>query len=125
MLKRKVEKVLLDWMESKDALLITGARQVGKSYLVREFLKDKFDHFVEINLYDHKEWIPVLEQAKNADDLLFRLTAFSEEDLSEGSTLVFFDEIQYAKHCDLVTMAKFLVEKGKYRFIFSGCMIYF
>lgn len=123
MLKRKAEKVLLDWMESKDALLITGARQVGKSYLVREFLKDRFDHFLEINLYDHKEWIPVLEQAKNADDLLFLLTAFSEEDLSEGSTLVFFDEIQYAKHCDLVTMAKFLVEKGKYRFIFSGSML--
>jgi predicted AAA+ superfamily ATPase len=86
-------------------------------------LKDKFDHFVEINLYDHKEWIPVLEQAKNADDLLFRITAFSKESLEEGSTLVFFDEIQYAKHCDLVTMAKFLVEKGKYRFIFSGSML--
>ena len=123
MLKRKAENVLLDWLESKDALLITGARQVGKSYLVRNFLKDKFDHFVEINLYDHKDWIPVLEQAKNAEDLLFRITAFSSEDLSEGSTLIFFDEIQYAKHCDLVTMAKFLVENGKYRFIFSGSML--
>lgn len=53
MLRRKAEKVLLNWLEGKDALLITGARQIGKSYLVREFLKDKFDHFVEINLYDH------------------------------------------------------------------------
>lgn len=123
MLKRKAEKVLLDWMNGRDTLLITGARQVGKSYLVREFLKDKFDHFVEINLYEHKEWIPVLEQAKNAEDLLFRITAFSKESLEEGNTLVFFDEIQYAKHCDLVTMAKFLVEKGKYRFIFSGSML--
>jgi len=123
MLKRKAEKLLLEWLESKDALLITGARQVGKSYLVRNFLKDKFDHFIEINLYEHKEWIPVLEQAKNADDLLFRITAFAEEDLEEGTTLVFFDEIQYAKHCDLVTMAKFLVEKGKYRFVFSGSML--
>ena len=55
MLKRKAEKVLLDWLDSNDALLITGARQVGKSYLVREFLKDKFDHFVEINLYERKD----------------------------------------------------------------------
>jgi len=123
MLKRKAENILLDWIESKDALLITGARQVGKSYLVRNFLKDKFDHFVEINLYDHKEWIPVLEHAGNAEDLLFRISAFSSEDLSEGSTLIFIDEIQYAKKCDLVTMAKFLVEKGKYRFIFSGSML--
>lgn len=123
MLKRKAEKALLDWLENKDALLIIGARQVGKSYLVRNFLKDKFDHFLEINLYEHKEWIPALEQAKSADDLLFLITAFSNEDLSEGSTLIFFDEIQYAKNCDLMTMAKFLVENGKYRFIFSGSML--
>lgn len=123
MLKRKAEKTLLDWLESNDALLITGARQVGKSYLVRNFLRDKFDHYIEINLYEHREWVSVLEQAKNAKDLLFRISAFCTENLSEGSTLIFFDEIQYAKHCDLVTIAKFLVENGKYRFIFSGSML--
>ena len=101
MLKRKAEKKLLDWLEGKDALLITGARQVGKSYLIREFGKEHFKHFIEINLYDKKEWIPVLEQANNANELLFRISAFSDEELVSGETLIFFDEIQYAKKCDL------------------------
>ncbi len=123
MLKRKAEKKLLDWLEGKDALLITGARQVGKSYLIREFGKEHFKHFIEINLYDKKEWIPVLEQANNANELLFRISAFSDEELVSGETLIFFDEIQYAKKCDLITMSKFLVEDGRYRFIFSGSML--
>lgn len=123
MLKRKAEERLNSWLDSKDALLITGARQVGKSYLIREFGHTNFKHYVEINLYEQKEWIPILEQATNAEDLLFRITAISNEEMVEGETLIFFDEIQYAKKLDLITMAKFLVENGKYRFIFSGSML--
>ena len=69
MLKRKAEKLLNEWKNSNDALLITGARQVGKSYLIREFGKANFKHFIEINLYEQKEFIPVLEQAKNAAEM--------------------------------------------------------
>ena len=123
MLKRKAEKLLDDWKRSKDALLITGARQVGKSFLVREYGKANFKHLIEINLYEHKEWIPVLEQSKNAEDLLFRISTLNNEELVIGQTLIFFDEIQYAKNCDLITLAKFLVEDGKYRYIFSGSML--
>lgn len=123
MLKRKTEILLNDWKNSKDALLITGARQVGKSYLVREFGKSNFQHFIEINLYEHKEFIPILEQSKNAADLLFRISAFTSEEMIPNETLIFFDEIQYAKNCDLITLAKFLVEDGKFRYIFSGSML--
>ena len=123
MLKRKAESKLEEWLESKDALLITGARQVGKSYLVKEFGKTHFKKFVEINLYDRKDWIPILEQTDNAEDLIFRISALSDSELIVGETLIFIDEIQYAKKCDLITMAKFLVEDGRYRFIFSGSML--
>ena len=123
MLKRKAEKLLNEWKNSNDALLITGARQVGKSYLIREFGKANFKHFIEINLYEQKEFIPVLEQAKNAEDLLFRISALTSENLVVGETLIFLDEIQYAKNCDLITLAKFLVENGKFRYIFSGSML--
>lgn len=123
MLKRKAEKLLNEWKNSNDALLITGARQVGKSYLIREFGKANFKHFIEINLYEQKEFIPVLEQAKNAEDLLFRISALTSENLAVGETLIFLDEIQYAKNCDLITLAKFLVENGKFRYIFSGSML--
>ena len=123
MLKRKAEKKLEEWLTSNDVLLITGARQVGKSYLVREFGKAHFKKFIEINLYDRKDWISILEQADNAKDLIFRISALSDSELIVGETLIFIDEIQYAKKCDLITMAKFLVEDGRYRFIFSGSML--
>ncbi len=123
MLKRKAERKLDEWLQKDDALLILGARQVGKSYLVREFGKAHFKSFIEINLYEKKEWIKVLENAKNADDLLFRISALGEGKLIEGETLIFFDEIQYAKKADLITLSKFLVQKGKYRYIFSGSLL--
>lgn len=123
MLKRKAENLLNDWKNSNDALLITGARQVGKSYLIREFGKTNFKHFIEINLYEHQEFIPILEQSKNATDLLFRISALSSNEMIPNETLIFFDEIQYAKNCDLITLSKFLVEDGKYRYIFSGSML--
>ncbi len=123
MLKRKAEKKLDDWLKKDDALLILGARQVGKSYLVREWGKANFKSFIEINLYEKSGWIPVIEEAKGADDLLFRITSLGEGRLVEGDTLIFFDEIQYAKKADLITLSKFLAQKGKYRYIFSGSML--
>ena len=123
MLKRKAEKKLDEWLKKDDALLMLGARQVGKSYLVREWGKAHFKSFIEINLYEKPSWIPVIEEAKGADDLLFRITSLGEGELIEGDTLIFFDEIQYAKKADLITLSKFLVQKGKYRYIFSGSML--
>ncbi len=123
MLKRKAEYILNNWKHSNDALLITGARQVGKSYLIREFGKANFKHFIEINLYEQKEFIPVLEKSKNAKDLLFRVSAFTTEEMVPNETLIFFDEIQYAKNCDLITLVKFLVEDSQFRYIFSGSML--
>ena len=123
MLKRKAEKKLDEWLEKDDALLILGARQVGKSYLVREWGRSHFKSFIEINLYEKPGWIPVIEEAKDAEDLLFRITSLGEGRLIEGKTLIFFDEIQYAKKADLITLSKFLVQKGKYRYIFSGSML--
>lgn len=123
MLKRKAEKKLDEWLEKDDALLILGARQVGKSYLVREWGRSHFESFIEINLYEKPGWIPVIEEAKDAEDLLFRITSLGKGRLIEGKTLIFFDEIQYAKKADLITLSKFLVQKGKYRYIFSGSML--
>lgn len=123
MLKRKAEKILDKWKDSKDALLVTGARQVGKSYLIREYGQTHFKSFIEINLYEHQELIPLLERHLNAKDFLFRLSVMFGGQYIEHETLIFFDEIQYAEHCDLITLAKFLVEDGRYRYIFSGSLL--
>jgi uncharacterized protein len=123
MLKRKAEEKLNDWLIRKNALLISGARQVGKSFLVREWGKKHFRRFVEINLFENSEWIEVIENAKGVDDLLFRVSMMSEKELIKGDTLIFFDEIQCAKKADLITLSKFLVQDGKYRYIFSGSLL--
>lgn len=123
MIKRKAEEKLNEWLGRNNALLISGARQVGKSFLIREWGKRHFKRFVEINLFENREWAQVVENAKGVDDLLLRVSMMSEKELIEGDTLIFFDEIQCAKKADLVTLSKFLVQDGRYRYIFSGSLL--
>lgn len=123
MLKRKIESKFIDWLNSKDALLVSGARQVGKTYFIREFGKEHFESYIEINLFEHKEWIEILENVKDINDFYFKLSTFKDANLIEGKTLIFFDEIQHAKRCDLITLSKFLIQDAKYRFIFSGSLL--
>lgn len=122
MLKRKVEEQLILWKQGKNALLVDGARQVGKSYSIREYAKTAFHNYWEINLRTSPDLIPVLNQAQTASDLLLRLRAFAPHVLEKGE-LIFIDEIQEAKQCDIITLSKALVEEGSYRYIFSGSLL--
>ena len=122
MLRRKVEKELLDWKEtSHKALLVTGARQIGKSYAIREFGKRHYGSFVEFNLMNDAEVREALSSAANATDFINRVVLLAGETLQEGDTLVLIDEIQECP--DVMTMAKFLVEDGRFSYAFSGSML--
>lgn len=123
MISRKIDKELERFYnsESKKALLITGARQVGKTYSIREFGKTHFEKFVELNFLENKDAQNLFENATNSKDLLLRLSAITGNDMIPGKTLIFFDEIQAAK--EIVTAIKFLVEDESYRFILSGSML--
>lgn len=123
MLKRKMYDELLSWKDTNKALLVTGARQVGKTYIIREFGKNNFESFIEINLYDNPNYIKLLDNVKSANEFLLRISTITTSDLIENDTLIFIDEIQYAKNCDLITLSKFLVTDGKYKYIFSGSML--
>lgn len=122
MISRKIEKELRRFSDSQEnkALLITGARQVGKTYSIREFGK-QYESFVEINFYENKAARSLFENAQNSDDLLLRLSAIVDKPLIPGKTLVFLDEVQECK--ELVTAVKFLVEEGSYRYILSGSLL--
>lgn len=122
MISRKIEKELQQFCESneKKALLIAGARQVGKTYIIRTLGK-KYDSFVEINFYENKAAQTLFENAKSSEDLLLRLSAITEEPLIPGKTLIFLDEVQECK--EIVTAIKFLVEEGSYRYILSGSLL--
>ena len=118
MLKRKIDHYIKRYYETtRNALLITGARQIGKTYSIRQFGKS-FKSFVEINFIDNPEAVDVFKGAKGSADILFRLSAMTTIPLIKGETLIFFDEVQ--KCPEMVTAIKFLVDEGSYRYILSG-----
>lgn len=121
MLRRKIDKYLKDYYESsRNALLLTGARQIGKTYSIREFGKS-FKSFVEINFVDTPEAVDVFKDAKSSSEILLRLSLMTTAPLIKGDTLIFFDEVQRCP--EIVTAIKFLVDEGSYRYILSGSLL--
>lgn len=121
MLNRKIDKYLKDYYQkSGNALLITGARQVGKTYSIREFGKT-FQSFIEINFIENPDAVGLFKGAKGSADILMRLSAITNAPMIKGDTLIFFDEVQECP--DIVTAIKFLVDDGSYRYILSGSLL--
>ncbi len=123
MLYRKIYSDLEKFYDENktDALLITGARQIGKSFVIREFGKSHFENFVEINFLEKPETIEAFNNAKNAKDILLRISAITNVPMVKGKTLIFLDEVQ--KVPEIVTAIKFLVEEGSYRYVLSGSLL--
>ena len=116
---RKYEKRIQEWIDnSKKSLLIYGARQVGKTYLIREMLKRNNISFCEYNLIERQDILMILEKSINADDTMRSLALYSDVPLEIGRSVIFIDEIQ--EYPDIVTKIKFLTDNGMYRLIFSG-----
>ena len=77
MIKRKIDRYLADfYSKNKKALLVTGARQTGKSFSIRQFGNTHFDNFVEINFHEHPEFVAMLSEAEGSNDIILRLSAF-------------------------------------------------
>lgn len=122
MLRRKVTNRLATWKNaSRKALLVTGARQIGKSFAIREFGRSAFGTYFETNLALDADARETLLGSRNAMDFINRVALLSHVPLVEGDTLIFVDEIQ--GYPEIVTLAKALVENGRYRYAFSGSML--
>lgn len=121
MIKRKIDREIRNFYEnSRKALLITGARQVGKTYSIREFGRS-FEYFVEINFVDHPDAVLIFKEARGHEDILRRLSLLADKPLIKDKTLIFFDEVQ--KCPEIVSAIKFLVDEGSYRYIMSGSLL--
>lgn len=96
MLTRKLDSFLDSFFESErsKALLLAGARQVGKTWAVRNLAKRKFKHYVEINFIETPAAKDIFLGALNARQILLRLSAFVKEPMVAGKTLILFDEVQ-------------------------------
>ena len=123
MLYRKVEKKLREFADSDDnkALLITGARQVGKTFVIRDFGKKSFKNFIEINFIENKQALELFKDVSSAEDIIIRISAISQKTLEPKETLIFFDEVQECK--EIVTSIKFLVDDGRFKYILSGSLL--
>ena len=122
MINRKAYQFLREFFTNeKRALLVTGARQVGKTFAVRKIGKEVFEQVVEINFIEQPDAVELFSHPKSAAELLMRISAFTRKKLVPGKTLIFFDEVQ---ECDeMVTAIKFLVDEGSYRYALSGSLL--
>ena len=120
---RKIENELNNWLITKTGLLVDGARQVGKTYSLNEFATKNFDVVVYINLIENKNALAVLKESSDSKDFIFRLKSVVDAKLVNGKTCIFIDEIQEFKDFDFITLSKFLIDEGTFRYIFSGSML--
>ena len=124
MLKRKLYKELIEWKNNKDkeCLLVVGARQVGKTFLVEEFGRKNYPVFVELNFIFHPELISIFDGSLEVDDILMRLSLHLRGvQFIPGKTLIFFDEIQRCPNAR--TALKSFALDNRFDVIASGSLL--
>ena len=123
MLKRKIQDKLAKWYESdhKKALLLTGARQVGKTTSIRSFAESHYSNIVEVNFVKNPEAKLAFDGSLDTRTIRANLTAMGYGPFIEHQTLVFLDEIQECPNAR--TAIKFLVEDGLFDYVESGSLL--
>ena len=120
---RKAKAKLINWKNSNKAMLVTGARQVGKTYIIDEFLKEEYgeDGYIKLNFFENKLAKEAFTSFTTVEDFIFRLSALADKPLVKGKTVIFLDEVQECPN--IITTIKFLVEEGSFRYILSGSLL--
>lgn len=124
MLKRKIHNKIEEYLKSDShkMLIIDGARQVGKSYIIRHVGKMLFDNYIEINMEEDKLNDRLFAEAKSVEKFYLALSTFAGDKMKDrATTLVFIDEIQAYPH--LLTLVKFLMADNRFRYIASGSLL--
>ena len=124
MLQRKFTTELSRFLkdEPDKIMLVNGARQIGKSYLIRYVSQQLFAHYIEINLQEDKEGARTFANVHSVQDFYVQLGIFAGNELgTRKDTIVFLDEIQAYPH--LLTLLKFLNQDARYRYIASGSQL--
>lgn len=123
MLKRKIYKQIVDFYNNNPgkALMITGARQVGKSYIIEEYAKKNFKSYIRIDFIKNPDYVEILKDAGSAENILLRLSSVFGDKLIPNNTMIFFDEVQECK--ELITQIKYLVQEGSYKYVLSGSLL--
>lgn len=123
MLFRKTKSKIEEWINNgKEALLVTGARQVGKSYIIKKTLEENNIDYVSFDLIIDKTILKALSNAINKDvETFISVLRVSSKRILNDDTIIFIDEVQECK--EILTVIKYLVNYGKYRYILSGSLL--
>ena len=119
---RKDSVAVGEWLKkSNKALLVTGARQIGKTWLIRDEIEKSGYTKFEINFIDQPDMITYLNAEMSVEEFMIKLKMVMPEDCKPHETVVFFDEIQ--KCPEIVTKIKFLVDEGSFKYVMSGSLL--
>ena len=124
MLKRKIEAKLIEWKNNKDkvCLMIKGARQVGKTFIVNKFAKENYKYYTYINFIENPEYSSIFEGNLNVDNLIKQMSIRIENaQLEPYKTLIFLDEIQMCPKAR--TALKFFSIDKRFDVIASGSLL--
>jgi predicted AAA+ superfamily ATPase len=124
MLFRKIENYIENHLQSNSnkILIVDGARQIGKSFIIRHVGQKLYKNYIEINMEEDKLGNKIFAEAKTVNDFYLALSVMAGDRMkAKSDTLVFIDEIQAYDH--LLTLLKFLNEDDKFTFIASGSLL--
>lgn len=124
MLYRKISKTIENYFstDSNRMMLIEGARQIGKSYIIRSIGEKMYSNFIEINMEEDKLGDRIFADARTTNDFYMALSTVAGNKMKDRqNTLVFIDEIQAYEH--LFTLIKFLMRDNRFRYIASGSLL--
>lgn len=123
-MKRKIYKDLLNWKENSIdiPLMIIGARQIGKTYIIKEFCKNEFENYIYINLLDNPQIVDLFEQSIPTEEKFTKMQWILNKNIDLKKTIIFFDEIQLSEK--LISNLKYFCESDKpFKIICAGSLL--
>ena len=123
-MKRKIYKELVNWKNTnmQKPLMIIGARQIGKTYIIRKFCENEFQKNIYINLLEHSEIIKIFKQDISTEEKFNRMKIYLDNDIDIKNTIIFFDEIQESE--ELISSLKYFNESEKpFKIICAGSLL--
>ena len=124
MLYRTIQPFIENYLrsDSNKVLIIDGARQIGKTFIIRHVGRQLFENYIEINFAEDINGPRLFEQVRTVRDFYFQVSTIAGEKMGKkNNTLIFLDEIQVYPH--LLTMLKFLKQDDRYTYIASGSLL--
>ena len=123
-MRRKIYDELIKWKNTnmRKPLMVIGARQIGKTYIIKKFCQNEFSKNVYINLLEHPEIIKIFKQEISVEQKYSRMKIYLDLDIDIENTIIFFDEIQESE--ELISALKYFNEsEEKYKIICAGSLL--